>query len=93
MLGYFRGWKKVAAERISAALDVRETACCGVWFGLGQAFFVVLRRPRRLVGRSVGGSPISSAIQMEVTNFFMPWLSKSTLVRSELDSVMTPVPY
>jgi hypothetical protein len=32
---YFKGWKKIAAEGVSAALGVRENARFGVWLGLG----------------------------------------------------------
>jgi hypothetical protein len=53
-----------------------------------------LRRPPRrdLFNGFSGASPISSAIQMLVTNFFKPWSSKSIEVRSEFDSVTTPIP-
>ena len=56
-------------------------------------FFAVFRRLRRREGRSAGASPITSAVQIEVTNFFTPWLSKSMVVRSVFDSVTTPIPY
>src|SRR5215472_10568892 len=56
-------------------------------------FFGALRRLRRRAGRSAGTSPITSAVQIEVTNFFTPWLSKSIVVRSVFDSVTTPIPY
>src|ERR1700690_899179 len=42
----------------------------------------------------LGGVPsASSTTMMVVTNFFIPWRSKSMEVRSESDSVTTPRPY
>jgi hypothetical protein len=38
----------------------------------GYDFLADFRRPRRLGAPSAGGSPISSAVQIEVTNFFTP---------------------
>src|SRR5579864_8417380 len=47
-----------------------------------------------LARRRLGGVPsAASTTMMLVTNFFMPWRSKSMEVRSELDSVTTPRPY
>ena len=57
-------------DACGAAKCTRPRAvACG---GYAAAFLAALRRPRRRVGRSVGGSPINSAIQMDVTNFLVP---------------------
>src|SRR5208282_5358200 len=48
---------------------------------------------RRLVRRLGGVPSAGSTTIMLVTNFFMPWRSKSMEVRSESDSVTTPRPY
>lgn len=63
-------------------------------FGAGAvaAFFVDFRRRFGRAGRP-GTSPTTSADHMLVTNFFMPWSSNSTVVRSESDSVTVPTPY
>src|SRR6201998_44328 len=48
----------------------------------------------RLARRRLGGIPSAgSTTIMLVTTFFSPWMSKSMVVRSPFDSVMTPQPY
>jgi hypothetical protein len=56
--------------------------------GIGVVFF------RRFVLGRLGGTPSAGSIVMRlVTNFFIPWMSKSMVVRFASDSVMIPQPY
>lgn len=54
MLGYFRGWKKVAAERISAAVDVGSNARSESLVRAGSGFFCGFA-PAATFGGALGG--------------------------------------